>query len=278
MSITDLTFLPRLGLDKTTTRIVSDKLFVVMEKDYLEEAFGRTNLLVIGSPAVNMAARVINDDALFRFQLPHARKFQDLMHSWVDITDELELSVMWRMAAEPARINVDHYADSGIPRSRLEKLRSMVQELLGGVGAKAKMNEFRKPGLHDPADGTLQATATRSHNDFGVVSIGWNPFAQSTEFVSILVAGLHGPGTAHALRALAEDNFREHPLGGIIEVILSPRDDWPTRFERAHWRWQTLKYDSEKVLTNLTRILKDLPGDRWATSSSKLIRDLVGSD
>jgi hypothetical protein len=119
------------------------------------------------------------------------------------------------------------------------------------------MNEFRAPGLIDLSDATLHARATRPDNDFALISLAPNPFstAKNHDYVCIMVAGIHGPGTAHALRALAEDDFRDHPFGGIIEVEIDQFEDWPTRFQNASWRWQTKKYDSQKLLTNLKNAL-----------------------
>jgi hypothetical protein len=70
-----------------------------------------------------------------------------------------------------------------------------------------------------------------------------------------LLAPIHGPGTAHAVRALAEDDFMDHPFGGIIEVELNPFNDWPGRFQQATWRWQTKGYDTDKLLSNLNSTL-----------------------
>lgn len=76
-----------------------------------------------------------------------------------------------------------------------------------------------------------------------------------------MAAGIHGPGTTHAVKMLAEKNyreknFREHPFGGILEVELDPFKDWPTRFETATWKWQTRPYTPEKIMKNLHRKLR----------------------
>ena len=90
------------------------------------------------------------------------------------------------------------------------------------------MNRFRKPGLVDPADWRIHGTVTKPHNDFGLISLAPNPFADSTDYVCIIVAGIHGPGTAQAVRALADaKNFRDHPFGGVFEVTLDQFQDWP---------------------------------------------------
>src|SRR6185295_18401362 len=87
LSITDLTFLLKLGLPDNVT-IKSDKLFVLMSWEYLKREFGNTNLLVIGSPAVNFAIRVINNYTVFRFNLPPwLKKKEELIRTLEDSDD-----------------------------------------------------------------------------------------------------------------------------------------------------------------------------------------------
>jgi hypothetical protein len=119
------------------------------------------------------------------------------------------------------------------------------------------MNGFKKPGLLDPSDAAIHGESTSEDNDFALISLAPNPFATSPDYICIMVAGIHGPGTAHAVKALAEDDFRDHPFGGIIEVSLDPFTDWPTRFQQASWSWQTKPYDSEKLLANLKGALME---------------------
>ena len=87
-----------------------------------------------------------------------------------------------------------------------------------------------------------------------MISVARNPFAESTKYVAIMVAGIHGPGTAHALRALSVHDFRDHPLGGVIEVrIDTKKKPWGDRIHSAWWEWQTQPYDVDKLLRNLER-------------------------
>lgn len=292
VSITDLTFLLRLGLPKNVT-IRSDKLFVLMGREYLEREFGKTNLLVIGSPAVNFAARVINNYSVFRFNFPQWLKakeeqlrtlkepedWEKQLLSLKKLNDRQNLEVFWQLAQHPDEVEFAARESDPSPEDQrlrgdlvkrilrkanitaddIEQVRQLarvLKKVLDGETAKSLMNQFRIPGLMDFSDVTLHAMSTKGEMDFALISLAPNPFSATPNYVCVMVAGIHGPGTAHALRALAEDDFHEHPFGGIIEVELDQFDDWPTRFQHASWRWQTKKYDADKLLANLRSALE----------------------
>jgi transcriptional regulator with XRE-family HTH domain len=292
VSITDLTFLLKLGLGSDVT-IKSDKLFVLMGKEYLEHEFGKTNLLVIGSPAVNFAARVINNYSVFRFNLPSwlkekeeiIRTLKEPDHwdpdlpSLKELNELKNLNPFWQLAqnredaelaasekasseeTQEARrklvkrlLNKTNLSDADV--EHVSQLARMLNRILDGSTAKSMMNNFRMPGLIDFPDSAVQVTSTRIDKDFALISLAPNPFASSPDYVCIFVAGIHGPGTTHALRALAEDDFRDHPFGGIIEVEIDLfNTNWPARFHDASWRWQTKPYTADKLLMNLKNAL-----------------------
>jgi hypothetical protein len=154
-----------------------------------------------------------------------------------------------------------------IPRDQLAQLLEAGKDLLQGEKVKKVMNMFRNPGLIDPADCEIHAQHTRQDNDFGVISLARNPFSESGEFKCIFAAGIHGPGTAHAVRMLADkSNFVERPLGGIIEVQISLQKDWPSRFEQAIPQWQTNPYSVKALEERLSSVLK-----RKSTSSNRTL-------
>jgi transcriptional regulator with XRE-family HTH domain len=266
LAVTDLMFLPWLGLEQSVN-IRSDKLFVLMDDEYLRHTFGQTNLLIIGSPAVNFAARTVNKHCVFQFDLaPEMATWENYLNSRTLPKDRDYLEVFWEMAQSPNKpVNYKAILDrlppqKRIPEQKLKELADLVEQLLGRGSPKDFMNKFRKPGIVDPADEVVHAQATRIDNDFAVISLARNPFAppNSTDFVCIMAAGIHGPGTAHAVRALSQQDlsFQDHPLGGIIEVALDPFKDWPTRFEQAAYAWQTRPYKPEKVRANLDQAIK----------------------
>lgn len=258
VSITDLMFFHTLGFADTVP-IVSDKFFVLMDDDFLRREFGQCNLLVVGSPGVNLASRVINAHAIFRFDLSaEARQFEKSLREFRELDDLNYLRVFWDMAQDPAHINLAKYKNSGVSEEMRQKLADKVQALLGTQKTELMTDNFRKPGLVDAFHRYVTAKVTGDHNDYGLISLARNPFAESDDFVAIMVAGIHGPGTAHALRMLSKPrNFARHPFGGIIEVTLNPRLDWPSRFEKACWQWQTQKegYTADELIANLENAL-----------------------
>lgn len=255
MAITDLMFLPQLGLD-CSVDIRSDKLFVLTSEEDLKRKFGKTNLLVIGSPAVNFAARILNSHSIFQFDLDMAawEVWDACVKSNKRLDDRRHLQVFWEMVQSPQPIQIQEFHNSNLSETELLELKALVERLLDKGSPKDLMNVFRKPGIMDPADDRVQAQTTRADNDFAVISVAPNPYAdEGDDYVVILAAGIHGPGTAHALRALSQDrlSFQDHPFGGIIEVELDVFKDWPTRFETATYRWQTKPYTPQDLLTNL---------------------------
>lgn len=261
MSTTDLMFLPRLKLDSTVD-IRSDKLFVLMDDEYLRRKFGQTNLLIIGSPAVNLLARLVNKTAIFQFDPATDIAVWERWERYVNanklLNDRRYLQAFWELAEAPPTARGHTSVDEDLPAQELSELKNIVAQLLDGSTPKDLMNKFRKPGIMDPAENCVQAQTTRSDNDFGVISVARNPFADSDDYLAIVAAGIHGPGTAHAVRALAQEDIslQDHPLGGVLEIELDTFKDWPTRFEKAVYRWQTRRYTTAQIRTNLEDALQ----------------------
>jgi hypothetical protein len=140
----------------------------------------------------------------------------------------------------------------------------MIKTFLGDKDLKARMNDFRKPGIVDLADLAIHGSATKHHNDFGMISLAANPFSDDDKYLCILVAGIHGPGTAQGLRALSDPvrMFSEHPFGGVFEVTLNPFHAWPKRLEGASFRWQTEPYNAEGILANIGLLRAGMPKER----------------
>lgn len=263
MSTTDLMFLPHLKLDSTVD-IRSDKLFVLMDEEYLQRKFGQTNLLIIGSPAVNLLARLVNKTAIFQFDPATDIAVWERWERYVNanklLNDRRYLQAFWELAEALPSARGHTSMDEDLPAQELSELKNIVIQLLDGSTPKDLMNKFRKPGIMDPADNCVQAQTTRSDNDFAVISVARNPFADSDDYLAIIAAGIHGPGTAHAVRVLAqEDNnisLQDHPLGGVLEIELDAFKDWPTRFEKATCRWQTRRYTTAQIQANLEDALR----------------------
>ncbi len=302
VSIVDLTYLLKLGLRSDSTVIKSDKLFAWMDDERLEREFGNTNLLIIGSPSVNLAARRINTHAIFQFAFDKEIKdWERQLRNAKELNDRQYLRRFWQIArsSEWARnpeavglekLLADEEDDSLASHERAKKVARMAKELLKGNKAAYWMNRFRKPGFLDPVDGVVHGLYTREDNDFGLISIARNPFCKSQDYVCIFVAGIHGPGTAHALRLLGgQEHFEHHPFGGIIEVELDLfNKDFSNRFENVQWKWQTGKYTPASLWAAVNTAMRQTPPHRddlfaaWSDEERsgylRFVRDLVAAD
>ena len=264
-SSADLTHIPKLfercgrQLD-----IRSDKGFVLGDRDYLVREFGERHLIVLGSPAVNLLARMINEDCIFRFITPKAARdfFNYLEEKLPEINDPYLLEIFYKMTSqwrEVGGVEIDseayyqHYQKKGIKiqHEQIQALADKVKELLKDNTVKRIKNMFHKPGFSDPADAQQHGESPRQDNDFGVVSLGPNPYSKRGNHLCILVAGIHAPGTDQALRVLATDDFRERPFGGVIEAKINLQAGWIERLYRAGFDWQTKPYDIGVILANL---------------------------
>lgn len=300
VSIVDLTYLLELGLRGDSATIKSDKLFAWMDDERLEREFGNTNLLVVGSPSVNLAARRINTQAVFQFAFDQEIKaWERQLRNTKELNDRQYLRKFWQIARnsewarDPEALGLDSLIagdeeDSLASRERAKKVARMAKELLKGNKAAYWMNRFRKPGFLDPVDGVVHGLYTREDNDFGLISLARNPFSKNKDFVCIFVAGIHGPGTAHALRLLGgQEHFENHPFGGVIEVELDLfNKDVPNRFENVHWEWQTAKYTPASLSSAVDHAMRQAPAHPEALFSSwsdeersgylRFVRDLTG--
>jgi hypothetical protein len=214
----ELRWLLRLGLPEET-EILSDKVFRVAKKGYLTENYGTKNLLIVGSPAANFLARIANETAFFPFVVDPG-----VSEQWWKISDEIA------KAAEN-RIKLVNYGVG--PRTR---------ELLSFY-----MNQYRKGGFVDPLYTFVKRGETLLHDkDYGVVTICRNPYevTSSGQFVAIMAAGVHLPGTMHGLALLSQPRteFQERPLGGVFNVELT-QIDWVRRLSDAKVNWSTEPYD-----------------------------------
>ena len=249
--------------------IRSDKLFALAERDYLKREFGEKHIIVLGSPAINLLARKVNESCIFRFAVPRvAREFTAYLENKVpEINDPALLDVFWRMATqwrEQGNSDIDAVSYFETYRKKVERIQldqiealaNKVKELLNGHTTKGIKNLFHKPGFVDPADAQVHGESPRQDNDFGVISLCPNPYSTNRRHLCILVAGIHAPGTDQALRVLATDDFQEHPLGGIIEAKINLQAGWIERLYKASFDWQTKPYRVGDVLSNLSNCEK----------------------
>jgi len=242
------------------TEKITDKVFLFQEPeaaDWRRDTFGRKHLLVIGSPAANFLAREINRTCIYRFAVPALAEKE------------------WQ------RIKEEEFPTLDSPAA-LERFKETNRDLMRGL-----MRRFQQPGFvaYDTAEEGPEALKvvasiiSARQQDFAVISIGRNPYAKPGDrFFSILVAGVHHPGTAWAVRFLSNPhNFQDHPFGGILEVYFPDRNYDP---DKVKWYesiglgtafWHTvgrsdLKYEPQGLRKALSdclqaRIITDAPVD-----------------
>jgi transcriptional regulator with XRE-family HTH domain len=209
-----------LGLPRDTEKI-SDKVLMTADKEWLEGFFGERHLLIIGSPASNLFARKYNNCFLFRFAIGREaeEKWEQKEKAMKDLRTPAEM---------------DNFRDKSQP------------------DLKHTMRLFKPPGFVNFAYDNLRLGIDPAESrDFAVVSLGRNPFAgPDAPYFAILAAGVHHPGTAHAVKFLsttdASDRFKEHPFGGVIEVQV-PADDYPRHQIAWHTKIGASRADWHKV-------------------------------
>lgn len=104
----------------------------------------------------------------------------------------------------------------------------LARRVLDGSTAKAMMNKFRSLGILDLADQEQHARITYGSNDFALVTLARNPWSVDGRHRAVICGGIHGPGTALALRELLTrpERFESYPLGAVLEVKLRLDLDW----------------------------------------------------
>jgi tRNA A-37 threonylcarbamoyl transferase component Bud32 len=230
VSTGDLTFFGELGL---RARVRSHKVAKIAGLEGQRRVLGQ-DLLVIGSPAVNLVARLVNPVACFRFA----------------ITDDAQkLVARFERELEPIKFNraaLQNFLEPTTPEAR-ERIRDL----------HIMHNQFAKGGFIDPIDYKGLRGERNAHNDFGVVTLGINPFDDSK--IVILAAGTGGPGTAAALRLLARpDAFAQHPLGGVFRVEISTEAAWDERYDWLDPKWDTHPYDIADYETSVVALVEQV--------------------
>ena len=265
-STTDATYLNLLGHHMDHAVIRSDKLLVRMPQDYLESmpAVSQSNLLIIGSPAVNWGARILNkNDAIFSFRIDDDVVARDEgLRAEDRMQDERFASIFGDLVRTARSVDGATMLDetqvrAQIPDEDEQKLfddaADLARKVLDGSTAKVMMNKFRSLGILDPADQEHHAQITYGSNDFALVTLARNPWCADGRYRAVICGGIHGPGTAWALRELLThpERFASHPLGAVLEIKLRLDLDWPTRFDKATGSFQTKEYTTTSVLTHL---------------------------
>lgn len=289
-SVTDAMYLTHLGEHISNATIKSDKILARMPIDYLQDSLGKRNLLIVGSPAANLGARILNDEAVFPFRIDRdpAGKGRRVIADR-RMQDEVFASEFYRFAQSESQELPLEFETREVDEPERAKRNAAIQfarEILSQSTAKAFMNKFRTFGILDPADQENHGTSIHQANDFAVVTLARNPYCSSGYYRAVICAGIHGPGTAAALRELltSPQTFADRPLGAVLEVELTLSLDWVSRFEKSRALPQTKPYTRMQVLQNLSRALANPSSrksvyDHWTDgaleSTANFVQQLV---
>ncbi|MGH9225332.1 MAG: helix-turn-helix transcriptional regulator [Acidimicrobiales bacterium] len=260
----DLTFLMNLRHPDQEVKLRSDKLILLGTDEMRRRELGRTNLLVISSPAANWAARTINGSALFRYDVPERAQLVDArIRTLTELDDSTLLRLVWRLisAVQESQgvLDLDSIELGGLllaQRDRLHRARELAGELLAFGSAEDILSQFSETGILDPVADRRYQMPSQSF-DYAMISLAPNPYAESHDFVSILVSGMHGQGTTHAVGALVSDpdKFASHPFGGTIQVHEQMYADWAARLLTADWEWKTPGYTPDSLVERFEQAL-----------------------
>jgi hypothetical protein len=254
----DTRWMASLGLSTNTVKHI-DKNFLLLPEDELIKRFGETNLLVVGSPAANHLARKINSSAIFRFN--YSKEAGEAIEELIDRARDLPTSTQLAAYKEQHQIGFE------------KRIRSL---FAGGILDPTYPDEY--------VAAKYTQRAQQVQYDWGVVTFCANPYYEALckregrendhRYVSIMAAGIHHPGTAHALRQLGVENrertFEKHPFGGVLRVDLDMGAHFSTRVEKAACRWEdeadrfrSAPDDQKAMLVeHLSAIAKDLKNRR----------------
>ena len=247
-----------LGLPPDTEKI-SDKVIMTAydykmppgERDnWFREKLGKRHLLCIGSPASNLFTRQYNNEFLFRFAIT-----REAQKKWEKKRDEM---YQLETQADLWKFYLDNKAD-----------------------LKHTMRLFKPPGFIDFNYEHLKLGMDISYNkDFAVISLGRNPFAAEGEpFFAILVAGVHHPGTANAVKFLSRPkNFENHPFGGILEIEVPSKAcrsgdiRWHNKVENCSAFWHSAGPGADSLRYDPSSLQKELK--EWLKSLSDIVTDV----
>jgi len=259
VSSTDYMFINHLGLGQS--QVLSDKQFVIDPEEILRKRFGTTNILVIGSPAVNLLARRVNEFAAFRFDIsPEAyEELQEQYRFMDEFVEPLGDDLFIYHQCLEGIVDVDGILRRFVDlEPNLEELRKRAERITEAfrntrifryLGTHPRpvrylLHKLDKPGIFDSLAATKRGEAIGANKDYGLISVLDNPFSSRPgEYSVIYVAGVHGPGTALGLRLLGNRQaFQHHPFGGVFEVHLDRFAAFFEKFQQSKERWETLPY------------------------------------
>lgn len=223
--------------------IFGDKIFILASDDELRERFGKTNILVVGSPAANHLARrcLVSNRSGWRPAVPIFRFNFD--QQIIGHVEDLLKSV----APFNARQLVGKQGDPDTDR----QVKHWLHDLFTG-------------GILDPSyrNSWLRGRDMLRTRDFGLLSLARNPLStEGDRYVCIFAAGFHMFGTAHAIKMLSDPAcFSKHPFGGVIRVDMDLGKPFHTRFDESTAKWDDdSDYEKDDIVNGLKALRQNIP-------------------
>ena len=266
LSNTDILYITYLNLPNAI--IYSDKVFVMETETFISQHFGKKNILVIGSPAVNLLSRRINDRCAFRFSISdetriHLNDQNEFINMHLSDEDDFFIyqqclegisdidKILHRFVGlDPDLDELRRKANIIVPE--FQKTR-IYKELKTHPTRPIRflMNKLSKPGIFDSLSKTTRGESIPAYKDYGLVSITKNPFCidrEDSDYWIIYVGGVHGPATALGLKLLSDkDAFDDHPFGGVFEVRLPRFVGYFEKIQKSKARWETPAYSEDSM-------------------------------
>lgn len=262
--LSDLMYLPHLDLGREPL-LLTDNMVIALSDADRKKLLGEKHLLVIGGPAVNVAARYLNNRSIFPFcmdeQKRHFDDVFDALKRLPSLRDSHAVELFYEMLGSPAsevELETEPFTGRNVEAvwKDVEEFRALFglsdntvyQDVLDWL---TSVNSF-----FDPV-GLRVVRHSRQYPNLGVISLGKNHWADDPHYVCVTVAGLNPFGTVGALRALVYSKFKEHPCGGVLNAALPQDSSEYIRFTDANFDWVTDSYTLADLKARLGAIRKD---------------------
>jgi len=233
---------------KEEVQFFTDKVFVLEDVEHLRARFGKTNLLVIGSPASNHLTRRLHlakpptgwrrGAPIFRFNPPRSKLAE--IEGFLDSLNDLNRQQLAGKQADP---------------NTATQMKFWLHHLfIGGIVDPCYRGRWKRGFDLNPGC------------DFGLLSIARNPFSDTADgdkYVCIIAAGLHLFGTAHAVRFLGNlQELKSHPYGGVLRVDMDLAQRFATRFDESLASWDTSSsHGADDLKIGLKALHQAIPDD-----------------
>lgn len=272
-SNTNLMYLLQLGLPKDAI-ILSDHLLLQATEEQRIELLFDKNILVLGSPKVNVVSRFVNLEKKLIFNFVYkeiayslSKTFYDDLEKKLGRSNPSAVKLFYKLMDETNPDLVENYIlkeeDGEIDTRELKRIKQAIISLREKVGFDANNQEvfkFFKPiEMFSPLAKTFHNLSDEPTEEFAVISLGENPWLKPTEKTNedspkhslIAICGINRVSTAIAVKVLLKkDALKKRPLGGLIRID-KPDARGLKEIIKSEYRWLTPEYKSEDILQKL---------------------------